>query len=431
MPTETIAILILIGLFAVMTVLHLPVTFAMIISTAVTMLYLDIPMMTMMQQLAKSVNSFSLLAIPFFIVMGEIMGAGGISDRIFNFANVLVGRFRGGLAYVNVLGSTFFGGISGSAVADISSLGNIEIPMMEKAGYEKEFSVALTASSACQGLIIPPSHNMVIFSMAAGGVSVGRLFLAGYLPGFLLAICLCVLCYIFAVKRNYPVGEKYTFKQGLHITIDAFWALLSMVIIVGGVSGGFFTATESAAIACIYCFIIAVFVYRQMKIRDMGKILYKSVKTLSMVYALIAAAGAFGWMMAYLRIPAKFTNLLIGISDSKVVVFLLINLILLVMGCVMDMAPLILIMTPILLPVVTKFGMNPIQFGIMLLLNLAIGLLTPPVGSALYAACAVGNASIEKVTKTLLPFYAVMIVALLMVTFIPGISLFLPNLLMG
>lgn len=431
MGTESIAIFILIGIFAVMTICHLPVTFAMIISTAVTMLYLDIPMMTMMQQLAKSVNSFSLLAIPFFIVMGEIMGAGGISDRIFNFANVLVGRFRGGLAYVNVVGSTFFGGISGSAVADISSLGNIEIPMMEKAGYEKEFSVALTAASSCQGLIIPPSHNMVIYCMAAGGVSIGRMFWAGYAPGILLAICLCGLCYIFAVKRNYPLGDKYTFKEGLHITIDAFFALLSMVIIVGGVTTGFFTATESAAIGCIYCFIIAVFIYRQMKIRDMGKVLFKSVKTLSMVYSLIAAAGAFGWIMAYLRIPAKFTNLLLQVSDSKVVVFLLINVILLVMGCVMDMAPLILIMTPILLPVVTKFGMDPIQFGIVLLLNLAIGLLTPPVGSALYAACAVGHARIESVTKTLMPFYLTMIVALLLVTFVPAISLTLPNLMMG
>lgn len=431
MPAETIAIFLLIGLFAVMTVLHLPVTFAMMISTAVTMLYLDIPMMTMMQQLAKSVNSFSLLAIPFFILMGEIMGAGGISSRLLKFANALVGHLRGGLAHVNVLASMFFGGISGSAVADVSSLGKIEIPMMEDAGYDREFSVSVTVASACQGLIIPPSHNMVIFSMAAGGVSVGRLFLAGYIPGIFLGLALMILCYYFAVKRNYPKGERVPVREALAITREAFWAIFSMVIIVGGVVSGWFTATEAAAIGCIYSFIVAVFIYKELKIKMMPKLLTNCVKTLSMVYALIAAAGAFGWMLAYLRIPAKFTNLLIGISDNKVVVLLLVNVILLLLGCVMDMAPLVLIMTPILLPVVTKFGMNPIQFGIMLILNLAIGLLTPPVGSCLYAGCAVGGTTIEKVTKTLLPFYGVMILVLLIITFVPAFSMFLPNLLMG
>lgn len=430
MSTEAIAILILVGLFAVMTICHLPVTFAMVISTACTMLYLDIPMMTMVQQMAKAVNSFSLLAIPFFILMGEIMGAGGISSRLLLFANALVGHLRGGLAHVNVLASMFFGGISGSAVADVSSLGKIEIPMMEDAGYDKEFSVAVTVSSACQGLLIPPSHNMVIYAMAAGGVSIGRLFLAGYVPGILLGLALMILCYYFAVKRNYPKGDRVPVREVLKVTKDAFFAIFSMVIIVGGVVGGLFTATEAAAIGCIYSFIVAVLIYRELKIKMMPKLLYNSVKTLSMVYALIAAAGAFGWMLAYLRIPAKFTNLLLNVSDNKIVVFLLINLILLILGCIMDMAPLVLIMTPILLPVVTKFGMDPIQFGIMLIMNLAIGLLTPPVGSCLYAGCAVGGTTIEKMTKVLLPFYAVMIVALILITFVPAISMTLPNLMM-
>ena len=430
MSTEAIAILILVGLFAVMTICHLPVTFAMVISTACTMLYLDIPMMTMVQQMAKAVNSFSLLAIPFFILMGEIMGAGGISSRLLLFANALVGHLRGGLAHVNVLASMFFGGISGSAVADVSSLGKIEIPMMEDAGYDKEFSVAVTVSSACQGLLIPPSHNMVIYAMAAGGVSIGRLFLAGYVPGILLGLALMILCYYFAVKRNYPKGDRVPVREVLKVTKDAFFAIFSMVIIVGGVVGGLFTATEAAAIGCIYSFIVAVLIYRELKIKMMPKLLYNSVKTLSMVYALIAAAGAFGWMLAYLRIPAKFTNLLLNVSDNKIVVFLLINLILLILGCIMDMAPLVLIMTPILLPVVTKFGMDPIQFGIMLIMNLAIGLLTPPVGSCLYAGCAVGGTTIEKMTKVLLPFYAVMIVALILITFVPDISMTLPNLMM-
>jgi tripartite ATP-independent transporter DctM subunit len=428
---EHIAIFLLLAFFAVMIICKLPVTFAMIISTAVVMLYLKIPMMTMVQQMSKSVNSFSLLAIPFFILMGEIMGAGGISDRLLKFANVLVGRLRGGLAHVNVLASMFFGGISGSAVADVSSLGKIEIPMMENAGYDKDFSICVTVSSACQGLLIPPSHNMVLYAMVAGGISVGRLFLAGYIPGVLLGVALMILCGIFAVKRNYPKGEKVTFKEAMLITKDALFAIGAMFIIVGGVCWGFFTATEAAAIGCIYCFLVATLVYKELKLRQMGKILYNAVKTLAMIYSLIAAAGAFGWMMAYLRIPARVTTMLLTVSDNKVVVLLLINLILLVLGCIMDMAPLILITTPILLPVVEKFGMDPVQFGIMIIANLAVGLLTPPVGSCLYAGCAVGNAKIEEVSKALIPFYITMIIVVLMITFIPGLSMWLPNLLMG
>ena len=427
---ESVAVFLLIGLFAVMIICHLPVTFAMVIATATTMLYLNIPMMTMVQQMAKSVNSFSLLAIPFFILMGAIMGAGGISDRLLKFANVLVGRFRGGLAFVNVLASMFFGGISGSAVADVSSLGKIEIPMMEDAGYDKDFSICVTVSSACQGLLIPPSHNMVLYAMTAGGVSVGKLFLAGYAPGILLGVALMALCYIFAIKRNYPKGDPVSFKEALVITKDAVFAIGAMFIIVGGVVAGLFTATEAAAIGCIYCLLVATLVYRQLSLKDMGRILYNTVKTLAMIYSLIAAAGAFAWMMAYLRIPAKFTGILMDVSDNKIVVLLLINVLLLLLGCIMDMAPLILIMTPILLPVVQKFGMDPVQFGIMLIANLAIGLLTPPVGSCLYAGCAVGGAKIEKVTKCMLPFYLTMVVVLLMITFIPALSMTLPNLMM-
>ena len=431
MAGESIAIAILLVSFALLVIFKQPVSFSLIISTLITMLYLDIPIMTLVQQMAKSVNSFSLLAIPFFILMGEIMGAGGISDRLFYFANVLVGRLPGGLAHVNVLASMLFGGISGSAVADVASLGKIEIPMMENAGYSKEFSIAVTASSACQGLLIPPSHNMVIYAMAAGGVSVGRLFLAGYVPGIMLGVFLMVLCAYFSIKRNYPRGEKVTFKEAMRITGEAVFALLAMVIVVGGVVLGWFTATEAAAIACIYCFIVATCVYKQLRLNMMGKVLFNTVKTLAMVYVLIGAAGGFGWMLAFLRVPAKFAAFIVGVSDSKVVVFLLINLILLLLGCIMDLAPLVLIMTPILLPVVKSFGMNEIQFGIMLIMNLAIGLLTPPVGSCLFAACAVGNCSIERVTKELLPFYGTMIACLMVITFVPAVSNWLPNLLMG
>ena len=331
---------------------------------------------------------------------------------------------------MNVLASMFFGGISGSAVADVSSLGKIEIPMMEDAGYDKDFSICVTVSSACQGLLIPPSHNMVLYAMTAGGVSVGKLFLAGYAPGILLGVALMALCYIFAIKRNYPKGDPVSFKEALVITKDAVFAIGAMFIIVGGVVAGLFTATEAAAIGCIYCLLVATLVYRQLSLKDMGRILYNTVKTLAMIYSLIAAAGAFAWMMAYLRIPAKFTGILMDVSDNKIVILLLINVLLLLLGCIMDMAPLILIMTPILLPVVQKFGMDPVQFGIMLIANLAIGLLTPPVGSCLYAGCAVGGAKIEKVTKCMLPFYLTMVIVLLMITFIPALSMTLPNLMM-
>ncbi|MCI9162191.1 MAG: TRAP transporter large permease [Lachnospiraceae bacterium] len=425
-----VAIVILLMTFVVLIVVKCPITFSMIIATAFTLLYIDVPVMTMVQQMSKQLNSFSLLAIPFFILMGEIMAAGGISSRLLAFANICVGQITGGLAHVNVLASMLFGGISGSAIADVSSLGTLEIPMMEEAGYDKDFSIAVTVASSCQGLIIPPSHNMVLYSMVAGGVSVGSLFCAGYVPGILLGIALMVMCYLISKKRNYPKGKRIGLREALRVTKDTFFAMLAMVIIIGGVSAGFFTATESAAVACIYCSLVGFFVYKELKLEDIPVVLGNTVKTLAMVYALIAAAGAFGWVMAYLNVPTLATNMLLSISDNKVVVLLLINLILLVLGCVMDLAPLVLIMAPILLPVVTKFGMDPIQFGVMMMLNLGIGLCTPPVGTALFAGCAIGNMKIEKVSRAMLPLYLPMLVTLLLVTFVPALTMTLPNLIM-
>ena len=426
----SIAIAILLGTFVLLIVMKCPITFSMIISTAFTMLYIQVPVMTLVQQMSKQLNSFSLLAIPFFILMGEIMAAGGISSRLLAFANVCVGRITGGLAHVNVLASMLFGGISGSAIADVSSLGPLEISMMEDAGYDKDFAVALTVTSSCQGLIIPPSHNMVLYSTVAGGVSVGSLFCAGYVPGVLLGISMMIMCYFISKKRNYPKGEKVPFRQALQVTKDTFFAMLAMVIIIGGVSGGFFTATESAAVGSIYCSFVGFFIYRELKWKDIPVVLGNTVKTLAMVYALIAAAGAFGWVMAYLNVPTLATQLLLGISNNKIVVLLLINLILLLLGCVMDLAPLVLIMSPILLPVVTEFGMSPIQFGVMMMLNLGIGLCTPPVGTALFTGCAIGNMKIEKVTKALMPLYIPMLITLFLVTFIPALTMTLPELIM-
>lgn len=429
MINTNLAIALLLGLFFLFILCKLPITFALASSCAITMLYAKIPLMALVQQMSKSVNSFSLMAIPFFILAGEIMGAGGISDRMLNFANIVVGRFRGGLAHVNVLASMLFGHLSGSAVADVSSLGSIEIPMMIDAGYDKDFSVAVTVASSCQGVLIPPSHNMIMYSLAAGGVSVGSLFLAGIVPGVSCGLALMVVCGIIAHKRHYPKGKAVGLKEALTITVDALLALFTAVIILFGVTLGFFTATESAAIACIYAFIVSVFFYKELKIKMMPRLLLNTVKTLSLVFSLIAAAGAFGWILAYLQVPSMITNALTSISDNRVVVFLLINIMLLLLGCIMDMAPLILICTPILLPVVESFGMSPIQFGVMLIFNLAVGLCTPPVGSALFVGCGIGKISVEKTVKAMLPMYAAMVAILLLVTFWPPISLWLPSLM--
>ena len=430
MSTSAIAILLLVGGFIALIILRVPIPIALVASTAVTMIYLDLPLMTMVQQMAKSINSFSLMAVPFFILAGEIMGAGGISDKIVDFANAIVGRFRGGLACVNCLDSMFFGGISGSAVADVSSLGSIVIPTMVKSGYGRDFSIALTVTTSCQGVLIPPSHNMIFFALAAGGVSVGKLFLGGAIPGILLGGALMAYSLFISVKRNYPKGEAMGLKQILLVTKDAIIALFTAIIIMGGVTLGWFTATESAAIACIYAFLISMFVYKKLKWKDIPRILGNVVNTLCLSFSLIAAAGAFGYVLAFLKVPALLTNFLLSITDNRIILLLLINLMLLCLGCIMDMAPIIFIVTPILRPVVTALGMDPVHFGVMMIFNLAIGLCTPPVGSALFVGCAVGKSSIERVTKELLPMYAIMITCLLLVTFVPALSTWLPNLIM-
>ena len=427
MPDTTVAIIILLGSFAVMVAAKVPITFSLAVSSVITAIYLKVPLMSIFLLMVKGVNSFSLLAIPFFIIAGEMIGQGGIARRLVDFANVIVGRMRGGLAMVNVLDSTFFGGISGSAVADVSSLGTIMIPMMVEKGYDKDFSVALTVTSACQGLLIPPSHNMIIYSVAAGGVSVGALFLGGLVPGLTLGLALAVLSYIVAVKRNYPKEKKVTFREALKITWNSLLGLATAVIIIGGVLSGVFTATESAAVACIYAFIITFFVYKEIPLKAFSGILFNALKTLAMVMSLIASASAFGWLLAYLKVPALATTALLSVTQNKYILLLLINFLLLGLGCIMDMAPLILIVTPILLPVMTSMGVDPVHFGVMLILNLAIGLCTPPVGSALFVGCAVGKISIEKATKGLLPFYVAMVIVLILITFIHELVLFLPR----
>lgn len=427
MPTDAIAIVILLGGFTLLLLFRVPIALALIIASFATALYVGFPLPTLAQRMAQGVNTFALVAIPFFILAGEIMGEGGISRRLVNLANVLVGWLRGGLAMVNVTASTFFGGISGSAVADASAIGGVMVPMMKEKGYDADFSVGVTISSAAQGILIPPSHNMIIYSLAAGGVSIGALFAAGIVPGLLLGIALMILCYIIAVKRNYPKEELVPAREIPKIVWEGSLSLLTPVIIIGGIVSGVFTATESAAIACVYAFVLTFFVYRDIPLSRIFTILQNTFRTLAIVFFLISSASAFGYVMVLQGVPGMLTDLLLSMSSNQIVILLLINILLLGLGAVMDMAPLILIMTPILLPVATSIGMDPVHFGIVLMLNLSLGLITPPVGTVLFVGSAVGGISIERAARGVLPFYLPMIVVLLLITFIPALVLTVPG----
>jgi len=430
MNQEGIAILILIGSFLLMVILRFQISYAVALASLFTLLYLKLPLTTICQQMVKGISSYSLMAVPFFITMGVLMGSGGISERLIALANALVGWMRGGLAMVNVVDSFFFGGISGSAAADTASLGSILIPIMVDQGYDREFSTALTIASSVEGLLVPPSHNMVIYAMAAGGVSVGSLFLAGYLPGALLAGSLMVTVYIITLRRNYPKGDKFNLLHMFKEIARSFWALAAILIVVVGVVAGYFTATESAAIAVIYSLVVSIFIYKGTTWRGVWKALNECVDTLSIVLILISTSSIFGYLLTHLHVPQHAASSLVGITDNPIVLALLINLILLFLGCIMDMAPIILIAVPILLPIANSIGIDPIQFGIIVVLNCGIGLLTPPVGAVLFIGSAVGKVSIERLAKAMIPFYIAMIGTLLLVTFIPEISLWLPSLFM-
>jgi tripartite ATP-independent transporter DctM subunit len=433
MTTDPVGIALLIGLFAFLVIIKFPIAFCLALSAFATAFYLNIPLSAVTQKMVASVDSFSLLAIPFFILAGEIMSSGGISDRIVALSNVLVGRVRGGLAMVNCLESIFFGMVSGSAVADVSSTGPIVIPMMKKQGYPVPFAVALTVASAAMSLLIPPSHNMIIFATAIGGISVGKLFMAGLVPGYLLGVLLMIYCAIMSKIKNYPKSGKYTLKEALKIARESLLGMFTMVIVVGGVFAGIVTATESAVLACAWAFIIALCVYKEITIKDLIPILKRALQTIALVMALVASAGAFGFIMTWLRIPDLITGVLLSITQNKYLLLLLINLSLLTFGTIMDMAPLILICAPVLLPVVTSpiIGMDPVHFGVMLIYNLGIGLCTPPVGTMLFVGSAIGRIRIEETVKALMPFYIVMFIGLLLVTYIPAISMTIPNLMFG
>lgn len=428
--TAVAAVILFITFFGLI-IFRVPVIFSLVASSLAAGFYLKVPLVAIFQKMGQGVYSFSFLAIPFFILAGEIMASGSISKRLVKVADLLVGRFIGGFAQVNILASTFFGAISGSATADVASVGGIMIPMMEKQGYDRDFSVNVTVTSACQSMIIPPSHNMIIYALAAGGLSTGKMFLAGIVPGLMIALSLMIVTYIIARKKGYPRGPRYSVKEAVVILRDGILGLFTILIIMIGVSTGIFTATESAAIACVYSFIVTFFIYKDIPMSAMWGILKRTVRTLAMILAVIAAANGFCWIMAYLKIPELATQMLLSISNNKIVLLIMINIFLLILGCVMDVAPLIMITTPVLLPVITQIGIHPIHFGMIMLCNLAIGMCTPPVGATLFAGCAVGKIPMEKCMKGIIPFYIAMLAVLLLVTYIPAISMTLPTLLMG
>ncbi|WP_281883502.1 TRAP transporter large permease [Paenibacillus sp. YYML68] len=431
MSITATATLVLTASFVIMLLMRFPIALTIAGSTLLTIMYLDVPWVVVGQRMIKGLDSYSLLAIPFFILAGQIMSEGGLATRLINMAQLLVGAIRGGLSLVTCIACMFFGSISGSAAADASSIGSVLIPAMKRKGYKPEFTVGLTSAAAIQGVVMPPSHNMILYSLAAGGVSVSALFLAGIIPCLILLVTLMTTAYIIARKNNFPKGDPIPLKEVPRIMREGFLSMMTGVIILGGIFSGWFTATEAGAIACLYAFILTFFVYKDVPLSHSVIILKKTFRTVAMVLFLIAASDAFGWVLAYLKIPAMVTDLFLGFTDNPYIILLMINLLLLLLGAPMDMAPLILIMTPILYPVVTSLGMDPVHFGIVMILNLGIGLLTPPVGTVLFVGCAIGKVSIDKGARALLPFFFAMIGVLFLLTYVPQLSLWLPNTFLG
>ena len=420
--------LVLIGSFILLMLVGMPVAYALGLAALLGAMWIDLPLDAVMIQMASGVNKFSLLAIPCFVLAGAIMAEGGMSRRLVAFAGVLIGFVRGGLSLVNILASTFFGAISGSSVADTASIGSVLIPEMEKNGYPRPFATAVTVSGSVQAILIPPSHNAVIYSMAAGGtVSVAALFMAGVFPGLLLGLSLAIYCLYVARKENYPKGRAIPMKEALKICADAMWGLMTMGIILGGILSGVFTATESASIAVLWAFFVTMFIYRDYKWKDLPKLMHRTVKTVTIVMILIGFAASFGYIMTMMQIPLKITTLFTSFSSEAWVILACINIMLLVLGTLMDMAPLILILTPILLPVIKSIGIDPVHFGMIMMVNLGIGLITPPVGAVLFVGSAVAKLKIEQVVKAMKPFFVILLLVLMLVTYVPQISLWLPR----
>ncbi|HTY67208.1 MAG TPA: TRAP transporter large permease [Alphaproteobacteria bacterium] len=423
-------ILIVVGVLIASFVIGMPIAYGLGLAAMAGAYWIGIPYEAVMLQISHGVGKFAMLTIPFFVLAGAIMAEGGMARRLVAFADVLVGvvRVRGGLSVVNIVATTFLSGISGSSVADTSAIGSVMIPQMEKAGYPRVFATNVTISASVQALLVPPSHNAVIYSLATGGaISVISLFMAGITPGLVFGAALIVLVLVMAYRDGHPRGTAVPWRDAIRITIDAMWGLITLVIILGGILGGVFTAIEAGAVACVYAFIVTMFVYRDYRWRDLPVLVYRTMRTVAMVLTLIAFAASIGYMMALMQVPAKVTAFFLTLSSNKYVILFLINVLLLVLGCLIDMAPNILICAPILLPVVAKFGVDPVHFGMIMLLNLGIGLCHPPVGSIIFVGCAVGKVSMEQVVRRIWPFYGVMFLVLMLVTYWPDLSLWLPR----
>lgn len=422
------AIIILIGSFTIMLMMGVEIMYSLGFSAFITVAYLGLPITSVFQTMIGKISNTSLMAIPFFMLMGEFMSLGGISDRLVDLADSVVGWMRGGLAMVNCVASMLFGGISGSPVADCASLGPILIPMMEEQGYDKDFSTGITMTSSIEGMIIPPSHTIVIYAVTAGGVSIAALYMGGILAGILLGLCLMVYSYIMAVKHNYPHGRKFSIKRVIKSAWKSIYGIIAMLIVVGGVFAGIMTATEAAALAAIYCGFIAFFVSKEAKVSDLPGIFTRTLKSTATVLFLASSATAFSWVITFLRIPQSVSAALLSITTNKYLLLLIINALLLVMGCFMNTASIIMIMVPIFLPIVQSFGMSPVQFGIMMVMNLGIGLLTPPVGSVLFVGSSVSGLPLERLIKVVTPQWIAMVAALILVAVCPPITMYLPSL---
>jgi tripartite ATP-independent transporter DctM subunit len=425
-------IAILLGTLFILFALGVPIAYSLGLAAIAGALWIGIPLEAVMLKVSDGVSKVAMLTIPFFVLAGAIMSEGGMARRLVAFANVIVGvvRVRGGLSAVNVIATTFLSGISGSSVADTSAIGSVMIPQMEKVGFPRVFATNVTISASVQAILVPPSHNAVIYSLATGGViSITSLFMAGVVPGLLLGLAIILLCIYIAYRDGHPTGQAVPLREAARITVDAMWGLITIVIIIGGILLGVFTAIEAGAVACLWAFFVTMFVYRDLRWRDWPGLVHRTLKTVAMVMTLIACASAFGYVMALMQLPAKITAFFLSLSHNPDVILMMINVLLLVLGCLMDMAPLILICTPIMLPVVTTLGVDPVHFGMIMLLNLGIGLLTPPVGATLFVGCAVGKVTMEQVMRSIWPFYAVLIAVLMLVTYVPAVSLWLPRLL--
>lgn len=420
---------VLFGSFAALLIIGTPVAFCLGIASFATILYMGLPPMVVFQRLNSGVSVFALMAIPFFIFAGELMVRGDIARRLIALAGGMVGHLRGGLGQVNISASVLFGGISGSAAADASAIGGLMVPQMKARGYGADYAVNITVVSSIIALLIPPSHNLIIYSIAGGGrISIADLFTAGILPGLMLALSLMVAAWLVAARRGYPTETFPGWAMLGALFVNAVPGLLLIGIIFGGVRSGVFTASESSCIAAVYALLVTTLAYRTMTWENFKAATFAAVRTTAMVLMVIGCAAAFGWLLAILRVPASMIAVMQGISDNPIVILLLINLILLVLGSFMDMSPLIVITTPIFLPVAAAFGVDPVHFGVIMVLNLGIGLCTPPVGAVLFVGCAVGRIGVGEVIRTIWPFYIAAFATLMLVTYIPGLSLWLPSL---